>query len=328
MLLRLLTILFSSWATTPLVLLFAQANHFANIEVIQTILLTLVAQTPLLVLFNECVTPSFIKHDLATPVGLIAGTAIAQAITIYIALIFSGHDAHEPFILIATALATGSSVITLTQSERVNYAALTGKLSYRNSLALGCVPSTILLILYFSYQYLLKPDQHGWLLLHLILPALVYRTISKNLPKPPRKSHHIGRKQILLFAFAALILLAITAINVQVRKDLSVKLPQYSSIILAALNILSSIFLTFSRVNHIKSGATNVATFKYRSIGPAILASIFVAVTPASSSLTITALKFLVLQAALIHALTKLRGIWQEEAHYNTMLMANVQTKE
>lgn len=328
MLLRLLTILFSSWATTPLVLLFAQVNHFANIEVIQTILLTLAAQTPLLVLFNECVTPSFIKHDLATPARLITGTVVAQAITIYIALLFSGQGAQEPFVLIATALATWSSMITLTQSERVNYAALTGKLSYRNSLALGCLPSTILLLVYFIYQHLLKPDQHGWLLLHLILPALVYQRISKNLPKPPKQSHHIGRKQILLFAFAALILLAITAINVQVRKDLSVNIPQYSSIILAALNILSSIFLTFSRVSHIKGGATNVTTFEYRSVTPSILASILVAVTPASPSLIVTALKFLVLQAALIHALTKLRGIWQEGAHYNAMLMTNVQTKE
>lgn len=317
MVLRLLTILLSSWITTPLVLLFAQAHHFANLDVIKTVLLTLAAQTPLLVLFNECVTPSYLKMNRATPTWLITLASAAQGITIYLALLLSGHNGVAPITIIATVLATCSSVITLTEAERVNYAALTGALSYKRSIALGSIPSTILLLLYLGYYYLLPGVHSAWLLLHLILPALIYVSISKGLPKPSQHADHTGKAPVLMFSLAALVLLALTATNVQIRKELSENVPQYSSFILAALNLLSSVFLTFSRVNHIRRNTHDTGQFSIPSILPTLLVTGAIAAIPFSHNLAITTLKFLLIQATLIHALLKIRIIWHKGTHYN-----------
>lgn len=312
MLIRLLTILFSSWITTPLVLIFAHAHGFANIDTIQLILITQAAQTPLLVLFNECATPSYIKQNSATPKTLIAGTTIAQFFIIYLSLTYSGRDPISPLTFIATILATASSVITLFEAQRVTYAALTGGLSFRASLSLGVIPSTALLALYFAHYYSFGTGHQEWLILHLILPALVYRHISAKLPAPPNADTQPSRDLAIKSIFAGVMLLVLTATNVQTRSDLGETIPEYSSFILAALNISASLFLTISRVNHIKSGANSTENFTYTSVLPALGASALIAMAPSSSATSVTILKFLILQAALIYALIKFRAIWQQ----------------
>lgn len=310
MLFRLLTILFSSWITTPLVLIFAQTHGFANIDAIQLILITQAAQTPLLVLFNECTTPNYIKQNLRTPHALVFGATTLQFAIIYSSLLLSGRSLNDELTLFAALLATTSSFITLTEAQRVTYAALIGKLSFRESLGLGTVPSVALLALYLFHYYYFDGTNQEWLLLHLVLPALVYRRISSRLPTPPSIGDRPSMDLVAKSMFAGICLLALTAINVQIRAELGETVPQYNSIILAGLNITSSLFLTVSRVNHIKRPHDLGEKFTFKSVIPTLLLSILISLAPSIDTAFLSLAKFLALQALLIFALIRFRSIW------------------
>lgn len=272
-------------------------------------LLTLAAQTPLLLLFNECVTPSYIKYNAIVPPILIGGTIALQASTIYFALLFCGKNAFAPNVFAATALATWSSLITLIQAQKVMAAAVTGKLSFLRSFALGAIPSTILLLLYTTYDYIIDGGFQEFLLLHLILPALVYKVISQGLPGPMKHLEKPDRRLLQLTAIAGLMVMLLTAINVQVRAELGASVPHYNSIILGTLNIASALFLTFAKAAHLES-ETESAPFSFWSVLPATAISVLIAAAPTTASPTLATLKFLILQFAFVHALIKLRSIW------------------